>query len=106
MPTAPDLAGNWPLHGHDLDGLLQTLQGIAARRRTKFVRDVASVSEIGDGFGNEPVIQLLSFVEFMPVRHASGVKMPDPLKIRLDVARHVAIHDLEMVDVAKYFDSR
>src|SRR5580698_8111488 len=74
------------LDGHDLDGLFQALDRIAARRWSKFVRDVARVAEIGNGLRNEAVIQLLRIVDLVASGHAAGMEVRDPLKILLDVA--------------------
>src|SRR5208337_1337108 len=87
------------LDSHDLDSLFQTLDRIAARRWPEFVRDVASVSQAGDGLRDESVIQLLRIVDLMPAGHAAGVEVRDPLEVLLDIPANIAVHDLRVINV-------
>src|SRR5271165_738205 len=109
--SPPRVAGSqhrpkFSLNSHDLDGLLQTFERIAPRRWPEFVRDVSCIAEAGDGLRDEAVVELLRVIDLMTAGHAAGVEMPDPLEILLDVAADVAVHDLQMINVAKNLDTR
>ena len=108
LPSASWVCSLFPgsLNVHDGDCLLQALDRIAAGRRSKFVRYIAGVSEVRDGFGDETVIQLLCVVDLMASRHAASMKVRDLLEVLLDIPADVAVHDLHVVNVEQQLDAR
>src|SRR5262245_15715761 len=72
------------LHVTDLDGLFERRDGIVAHRRRVLVRHEARIAECGDGFHDEAVVELLRFVDVVPVGVAAGVEVADPLEVIAD----------------------
>src|ERR1700678_2612197 len=95
-----------PSHSNNFDSLFQALERIAAGRRPEFVRNISGISQIRDSLCNKPVIQLLRVVDLVPAWHAASMEMRDPLKILLDVAADVSVHDLCVIDVVENLHAR
>jgi hypothetical protein len=94
------------LYRHNLDGAGQTPQRIAAGRGPEFVRNVSGVAEVGDGLGDEMVVELLRIVDFVAPGHAACMEVSDPLQVLLNIEANITIHDLHVVDIEQKLDAR
>lgn len=61
------------------------------------------VSEIGDGIGDEPVVEFLRIVDFLAAGHSCGVDVADVVEVIAQRARYVPISDLRVVNVIQDF---
>src|ERR1035438_648254 len=94
------------LDGEDFDCPPKAGRRVASLRGGVFVAYVPREVQVGDGLGDEPVIQFLRLVDFLAPRIAAGVEVPDPLYMVADVAHDIAIHDLGVIDIVEDLDAR
>src|ERR1019366_2847297 len=94
------------LHGEDFDCLLEAGRRVASLGGGVFVAHVPGEIHVGNGLGDEPVVQFLGLVDFLAPRIAAGVEVPDPLYVVADVAHDIAIHDLGVIDIVENLDAR
>src|SRR5690606_21789736 len=91
----------------DRDRFRDALERIAPGCRTPLVAHVAvEIVEIGDDLGEIPVVDLLRAVDLVAGRHAGDVEVSDPAARLADSAREIAIHDLQVIDIADELDVR
>ena len=83
----------------DFDGLVQRGYRIVTVCGRGFVSEVAGEVEIGDGLGDEAIVQLLRFVDVVTSGIAARMKVAALLEMVANVAHDVAVHDLRVVDV-------
>src|ERR1035441_1543867 len=94
------------LHGEDFDCLLEAGRRVASLSGRVFVAHVPGEIQVGDGLGDEPVVQFLRLVDFLAPRIAAGVEVPDPLYVVADIAHDIAVHDLGVIDIVEDLDAR
>src|ERR1035437_4669515 len=90
----PIFSQHLPLDRADLDRPLEARLCVRGHPRRIFVPKVPGVIQVRDGLRDEPVVQFLGLVDFLPVRIAARVEMPDPLKVVADIAHDIAHHTL------------
>src|ERR1017187_4206423 len=79
---------------------------VASLRGGIFVAHVPGEVQVGDGLGDEPVVQFLRLVDFLAPRIAAGVEVPDPLYMVANVAHDIAVHNLGVIDIVEDLDAR
>src|SRR5688572_21501585 len=91
---------------HDREALLEALDRVATWPRPPLVSDEAGVAGIGDGVGDEAVIELLRVVDLLAAGHAGHVDVADVVEVVPHVPRDVAVGDLYVVDVVDDLHAR
>lgn len=75
-------------------------------RRDEFLPDEALVAHLDDRFHDWAVVDLLRVVDFVAAGVAGGVDVADVVLVLTEAADHVAVHDLDVVDVKEDFEPR
>src|SRR5436305_1291486 len=89
------------LHVAQANGLAQPSQRIT--RRNELLPDVAAVVDLQQLAHDGGVLDLLPLVQLAATGVAGRVDVADDVTVLLDAADHVAVHDLNMIDVKKKF---
>src|SRR5262245_30376433 len=84
--------------------LLQPRQRVAGR--DELLADVALVADLDERFHDRLVGDLLLVVELAAAGVARGVDVADVVLVLADAADHVAVHDLNVVDVEQELQVR
>jgi len=89
-----------------LEAPFQALHRIIPHRRPPLVGDKSVVAEIGDRIGDEPEVDLLFVVDFLPAGDPGDVEMTNVLKVVAQGPRYVAIGDLSVINVKQNLHAR
>src|SRR5262249_32008102 len=77
----------------------ETFDRIAAGTWPELVGNESRIAEVRNRIGNKAVVDFLRVVDFLAARNSGNVDMTDLIEVVAQIARQVAIGDLNMIAV-------
>src|SRR5437867_324975 len=87
------------LYRQNIKRLLKILNRIPSHAGSVLMSDKSHKAKIGDGFGDEPVVELVVLVDLVSRRDAGRMEMTDAVEVVFNVADDVSVGDLNVIDI-------